>query len=173
MNKKVLFISDHGDPLAKLGGKQAGGQNNYVYHLALAMENRGWDVDVITHWCDKDAPQIENFGKRAKVIRIKAGIKGFVSKNEMFQILPAFFKEIEEVAPLDQYDIIHTHYWLSGILGRQLRRKYNIPFVHTSHSLGAAKERATGERDERRFQYERTILRSANRVIATTNSEKA
>ncbi|MED2972654.1 glycosyltransferase [Fictibacillus sp. B-59209] len=173
MNKKVLFISDHGDPLAKLGGKQAGGQNNYVYHLALAMENRGWDVDVITHWCDKDAPQMEAFGKRSRVIRIQAGIKGFVSKNEMFQILPAFFKEIEELVPVEQYDIIHTHYWLSGILGRQLRRKYNIPFVHTSHSLGAAKERATGERDERRFQYERTILRSANRVIATTNSEKS
>lgn len=173
MHKKVLFISDHGDPLAKLGGKQAGGQNNYVYHLALAMEDRGWDVDVLTHWCDADAPQIEEFGRRSRVIRVKAGVKGFVSKNEMFQILPAFFKEIEELVSLDQYDIIHTHYWLSGILGRQLRRKYNIPFVHTSHSLGAAKERATGEKDERREQYERTILRSANRVIATTNSEKS
>lgn len=65
MTKQVLFVSDHGDPLAKLGGKQAGGQNNYVKQLALALETRGWQVDVVTHWCDENAPQIEHFANAA------------------------------------------------------------------------------------------------------------
>ncbi|MFC0188361.1 glycosyltransferase [Fictibacillus aquaticus] len=173
MKKYVLMISDHGDPLAKLGGSQAGGQNNYVHQLALSLENRGWTVDVATHWCDKNVPQVEAFGERSRVIRIAAGYKGFVSKNELFEMMPAFFKEMEEILPLDQYDLIHSHYWISGILARQFRRKYDIPFIHTSHSLGIARQKATGVADERRLSYEKGILRSANRVIATTQNEKS
>ena len=72
MTKKALFVSDHGDPLAKLGGKQAGGQNNYVKQLALALEKEGWQIDVVTHWCDASAPKIEQFGTACRVIRIEA-----------------------------------------------------------------------------------------------------
>ncbi|TWT24630.1 glycosyltransferase [Planomicrobium sp. CPCC 101110] len=172
MRKKVLFISDHGDPLAKLGGKQAGGQNNYVKQLALALEKRGWQVDVATHWCDETAPRVETFGKSCRVYRIKAGYKGFVSKNEMYTMLPAFYKEMKQTLPLDSYDLVHTHYWLSGLIGKKLKEEFGLPFVYTSHSLGWAKEKATGIRDERRMKAEATILQSADQILATTKSEK-
>lgn len=172
MIKKVLFVSDHGDPLAKLGGKQAGGQNNYVKQLALALENKGVQVDVVTHWCEDSAPQIEIFGKDCRVIRIEAGRKGFVSKNEMHSMLPAFYKEMKEKLPLHTYDIVHTHYWLSGLIGVRLKEEFNLPFVHTSHSLGWAKEEATGIEDDTRTQAETAILQKADQVLATTNSEK-
>ncbi|WP_047154371.1 glycosyltransferase [Aneurinibacillus tyrosinisolvens] len=170
--KRVLFISDHGDPLAKLGGVQSGGQNNYVLQLALSLEKRGWKVDVVTHWCEADAPRVEAFGDRCRVIRITAGYKGFVSKNEMYGMLPAFYKEMTRQLSIDDYDIVHTHYWLSGILGTWIREEYGTPFVHTSHSLGIAKEKATGVKDERRQDAEKAILSSANGVIATTNNER-
>lgn len=170
--KKALFISDHGDPLAKLGGVQAGGQNNYVRQLALALEKEGWHVDVMTHWSEAAAPQIEPFGNFCRVVRIEAGKKGFVSKNEMVGMVPAMFEEMEQVLDLSEYDIIHTHYWISGLLGRMIRKKYGIPFVHTSHSLGVAKEEATGFRDETRHIAESLILSSANEVVATTDKEK-
>lgn len=172
MVKKVLFISDHGDPLAKLGGEQAGGQNNYVRQLALALDKKGVKVDVVTHWCDEDAPQIEKFGDSCRVIRIAAGYKGFVSKNKMYEMLPEFYREMKDTLPLYSYDVVHTHYWLSGLIGKQLDEDYNLPFIHTSHSLGVAKERATGLKDERRQEAEKEIMRAAEIVLATTKSEK-
>ncbi|MFT9848176.1 glycosyltransferase [Aneurinibacillus sp. REN35] len=172
MKKKILFISDHGDPLAKLGGVQAGGQNNYVRQLALALEKQGSRVDVVTHWCDTEAPRTETFGERCRVIRIAAGYKGFVSKNEMHDMLPSFYTEMKKLLPLHTYDIVHTHYWLSGLLGKKLEEEYGLPFVHTSHSLGIAKEKATGVRDEIRLEAEQEILSIANGVIATTNNER-
>lgn len=172
MNKKALFISDHGDPLAKLGGKQAGGQNNYVKQLALALEEKGWQVDVVTHWCDAAAPQIEKFGTTCRVIRVEAGHKGFVSKDEMYTMLPDFYKDMKNILALESYDMIHTHYWLSGLIGKKLKEDFNLPFVHTSHSLGWAKAKATGIKDVRRTKAERAILKAANQIVATTNNEK-
>ena len=172
MSKKALFISDHGDPLAKLGGKQAGGQNNYVKQLALALENKGWQVDVATHWCDSSAPQIEEFGNSCRVIRLEAGHRGFVSKDEMYSMLPAFYEELKSVVNIDSYDIAHTHYWLSGLIGKKLKKDFGLPYVHTAHSLGWAKEKATGVHDQRRLNAEKAILKDADQVLATTNNEK-
>ncbi|MGI2328874.1 glycosyltransferase [Planococcus sp. YIM B11945] len=172
MRKRVLFVSDHGDPLAKLGGKQAGGQNNYVKQLALALEKRGWQIDVVTHWCDETAPRVETFGKSCRVYRIKAGYKGFVSKNEMYSMLPAFYEELKQTLPLASYDLVHTHYWLSGLIGKKLKEEFGLPVIYTSHSLGWAKEKATGIRDERRMKAEEIILKTADQVLATTKSEK-
>ncbi|AQQ52119.1 glycosyltransferase [Planococcus lenghuensis] len=172
MSKKVLFISDHGDPLAELGGKQAGGQNNYVKQLALALEDIGWQVDVATHWCETSAPRIEHFGQNCRVIRIAAGEKGFVPKDKMFGMLSAFYRELKTAVDLSSYDVTHTHYYLSGLIGIKVRDEYAIPFVHTSHSLGWAKTEATGIRDERREQAETEILQTADYILATTKSEK-
>jgi D-inositol-3-phosphate glycosyltransferase len=172
MFKKILFISDHGDPLAKLGGKQSGGQNNYVRQLAEALAGRGLRVDVVTHWSDPDTPKVERFGASCRVIRIAAGHKGFVPKSDMLDILPAFYKEMKAVMDLDTYDVVHTHYWLSGLLGLMIRDEYGIRVVHTSHSLGIAKAKATGEFEEARLRAEKEILGRADRVIATTPTEK-
>ena len=117
MKKKVLFISDHGDPLARLGGKQSGGQNNYVKQLALALDELGLNVDVVTHWCNPNTPQIEAFGENCRVIRIAAGHKGYMNKSEMINILPAFYREMQDLIPINTYDIVHSHYWISGLIG--------------------------------------------------------
>ncbi|MCM3089263.1 glycosyltransferase [Bhargavaea ginsengi] len=173
MTKKILFISDHGDPLAKLGGKQSGGQNNYVRQLAEALAERGLRVDVATHWSDPDTPQVERFGGGScRVIRIAAGRKEFVPKSDMLDLLPAFYKEMKSIMDLDTYDIIHTHYWLSGLLGLMIRDEYGTRIVHTSHSLGIAKAKATGQVEEARLRAEKEILGRADRVIATTPTEK-
>ncbi len=172
MWKRILFISEHGDPLEKLGGKQAGGQNNYVKELALALGRRGIAVDVVTHWCNPDAPRVEKIGKLSRVFRIAAGHKEYVPKAEIYHLLPAFYKELEKTLPLHRYDVIHSHYWMSGLLGMRIQREYGIPLVHTSHSLGIAKKIATGKVEENRLEAEKTVLKSADKVIATTETEK-
>ena len=172
MKKKVLFISDHGDPLARLGGKQSGGQNNYVKQLALALDELGLNVDVVTHWCNPNTPQIEAFGENCRVIRIAAGHKGYMNKSEMINILPAFYREMQDMIPINTYDIVHSHYWISGLLGLIIKKNYEIPLVHTSHSLGIAKYRGTGKKETTRLHAEKNILRKADTVIATTTNEK-
>ena len=122
MKKKVLFISDHGDPLARLGGKQSGGQNNYVKQLALALDELGLSVDVVTHWSNPNTPQIEAFGENCRVIRIAAGHKGYMNKSEMINILPAFYREMQDLIPINTYDIVHSHYWISGLLGLVIKK---------------------------------------------------
>lgn len=170
--KKILLISDHADPLAQLGGEQAGGQNNYVRQLALALENVGYRVDVVTHWNDSASSQQEAFSAFCQVIRIAAGYREFLSKDAMYDVLPAFYEEMTATLSLRSYSLIHTNYWLSGLLGEKLQREYNIPFVHTSHSLAKAKQIGTGQFDPRRFTAEQQILRATRAIIATSQYEK-
>lgn len=170
--RKILFISDHGDPLAELGGEQAGGQNNYVKQLAKHLCKKGYMIDVVTHWSDENAPRIERFAKSCRVIRIAAGRKGFVPKSEMVNFLDDIYKEMKVILNLKEYDIIHSHYWMSGLLGLALKEEFGIPLIHTSHSLGIVKAAATGVREERRLRAERKVLRKADCVIATTPTEK-
>lgn len=172
LQKKVLFISDHGDPLAPLGSKQAGGQNNYVRQLALSLEDMGYAVDVVTHWCLENAPQIEQFGKNSRVIRLAAGKKGYVDKNELFNLLPSFYKEMKNTIDISEYELLHTHYWLSGVLGLQVKKEFGLPWFHTNHSLGIAKQLGTGVKDNRRLYYEDKILSEVDQIIATTPNEK-
>lgn len=171
LKKNILFISDHGAPLAKLGGVQSGGQNNYVYQLALALEALGAKVDVATHWSDENTPRVERFGKRCRVIRFGTGRKGFVDKNDMYGMLPKFYEEMKKHLPIHQYDLVHTHYWLSGLLGLEMKKEFGLPVVHTSHSLGIAKKKATGIIDERRLRSEMEIMQKATAIIATTKNE--
>ncbi|MBB4826628.1 glycosyltransferase involved in cell wall biosynthesis [Sporosarcina luteola] len=172
MRKKLLFISDHGDPLAALGGEQAGGQNNYVKQLALALDQTGHQVDVVTHWADESKPFIESFGTRCRVIRIAAGKRGYVPKSDLYGMLPDFYAEMRDILNLSSYDIMHTHYWLSGLLGLNIVKDFGIPWVHTSHSLGIAKAQATGQREYERIQAERVIMEHADTIVATTKTER-
>ncbi len=169
---KILLISVHGDPLERLGSVQAGGQNNYVKQVAQALENQGHQVDVATHWNNKRSKGSQTFGKNITVMRIAAGQRKFVRKDELVHLLPAFFEELEQRTDLASYDVIHTNYWLSGLVGLMIKGKYNRPLVHTSHSLGHVKAKETGSVAEGRLEAEKRILTEADRVIATTNDEK-
>lgn len=172
MQKRILFISDHGDPLATLGGEQAGGQNNYVKQLSMALSERGHSVDVVTHWANADAPKIEHFGENCRVIRVAAGIKGFVEKSNLYSMLPDFYYEMRETLSLSTYDVMHTHYWLSGLLGRKTSLDIGLPWLHTSHSLSVAKQQATGVSEPKRRSAEELILETADSIVATTKTER-
>ncbi|PID14357.1 glycosyl transferase family 1 [Sporosarcina sp. P34] len=170
--RNILFISDHGDPLAPLGSEQAGGQNNYVRQLALALEKEGYAVDVVTHWNSMDTPKVEYFGTSCRVIRFAAGKHNFVPKHEMYRLIPEFFEEMSQTLNFKKYDVVHTHYWLSGLIGSFIKNKWGIPWIHTNHSLGIAKKKATGKSEALRLLTEKMILTSADLVVVTTPSER-
>lgn len=172
MVEKVLLISVHGDPLAPLGSIQAGGQNNYVKQLMYSLSEKQCKVDVLTHWSNPNDPPIEVINSNLRVIRISAKRLKYIPKDNMYDMLHDFYQEVKSRINLDSYDIMHTNYWLSGILGYVIKKDFNLPWTHTSHSLGRVKANVTGKLNKLRIQAEKVIFSNADSIIATTNNEK-
>lgn len=172
---RIMLISDHGDPLARLGGIQSGGQNIYVREVALALDKLGWRIDVFTHWSETERPQVERLGSKARIIRLGAGRRGFIPKDQMVSLMPAFTAELLEWVSQNKvsYQLVHSNYWLSGWVAEKLARKWGIPWVHVSHSLGLVKARWSHTPvPETRISTEKRILRLADSIIATSPQEK-
>lgn len=173
---KMLFLSVHGDPLAKLGKIQSGGQNVYVREVVKALDSLGIAVDVFTHHSDPQVPNREPLGKNSQVIRLPAGHKGFIPKSQMLKLLPRFLNELKEhIGTGNNYTLIHSNYWHSGWVGLQLQKSYGIPRVHTSHSLGIVRKKALDADNplfSTRLKIEKEVLQKADKVIATTPLEQ-
>ncbi|BAS27225.1 glycosyl transferase family 1 [Limnochorda pilosa] len=173
------MISDHGDPMAPPGGEQTGGQNVYVRELARHLGKKGVVVDVFTHWDDPDRPQVEYPFDGVRVIRLAAGKKGYVPKDRLLRHVPAFVSELGQmvrrdrrVGSFDRYHLIHSHYWISGRVGRLLKARTGLPQVHTSHSLGLDKiEHQPRAVDPSRLEEERAVVTHADAVVATSPPE--
>lgn len=175
---KAMLISMHGDPLARLGGVQSGGQNVYVRQVALGLQRLGWEVDVFSHWQDPTAQHQEKLGPRGRVLRLAAGRREFIPKDELYHHVPAFAAELKDCVERDKrrYDIIHSNYWLSGLAGLYLKEYLGIPQVHTSHSLGSVKARemkGEGLHLLRRLEAEKKIVQTVDCLVATAPEERA
>ncbi len=173
---RAAFISIHGDPAIAIGGEEAGGQNVYVRHLGEALAHRGWHVDMYSRRADPHLPQIVTHKERCRTIRLEAGPAAPVSRQEGFVYLEAFLDRWHEFARLlPAYDLIHSHYWLSGWVGLQLQSQLGIPLVHNYHSLGIVKYRTIETVPTiaaTRLQTERDCLERANCVVATSPQER-
>ncbi len=174
---RIAMISEHGDPLAPLGGQQSGGQNVYVYELAKALSQLGAKVDVFTRWENKKSATTMRFARSAKVIRLKAGPVKFISKDDFGPLMPEFVENLLKYSRENKikYDLIHSNYYYSGWAGLKLKDIFNIPLVHTYHSLGLLKRQAMGVNDTspaERTKIETDIINQANMIIATSPQEK-
>jgi glycosyltransferase involved in cell wall biosynthesis len=173
----IAFISEHDDPLAEPGGIGKGGQNVYVREVAERLGAHGWQVDVFTRRETIDAPAIEAFGPSARVIRVVAGPPAYMPKEELPRYMPEFKHNLlsacaNRAAP---YQLVHGHYYLSGVLAHELRHWLGLPFVQTFHSLGAIKRRVLGARDgspPNRLILEREVAAAADCIVATSPQER-
>ncbi|MDD2673078.1 MAG: glycosyltransferase [Syntrophales bacterium] len=174
---RIAMISEHGDPISPLGGQQSGGQNVYVYELSKALSGLGVSVDVFTRWENRKSAQIVRFAKHAKVIRLKAGPRHFISKDNYGPLMPEFvehFLEYQRKMKIN-YDIIHSNYYYSGWAGMQLKFILKKPIVHVFHSLGAIKKKALQKIDtspDERTKIEKQIMEKADIIISTSPQEK-
>jgi D-inositol-3-phosphate glycosyltransferase len=171
----VCMLSVHTCPLAMLGGKETGGMNVYVRDLAIELGRRGVTVDVFTRSQDDHVPRISHeLGPTAQVIHVPAGPERPVSKEVIYDHLPEFAAGVTRFACENdrRYDMIHSHYWLSGVAGQQLQRAWGptAPMVQMFHTLGHMKNqvaRAAHEiATEQRLQCEWELMRRADRLVA-------
>ncbi len=175
---KVAVLSIHSCPLAALGGKETGGMNVYVRELSREMGGKGWRVDVFTRSQNPHISRIVSLGRNARVIHLPAGPEIPMPKTEILKFLPEFIKNLEDFIEQEKvsYDIIHSHYWLSGWVGERLKEKWSVPFLHMFHTLGFLKKATKGNRREKeskeRLKIEKEIMKSADYLVASTPWEK-
>lgn len=176
----IAMLSVHTCPLATLGGKETGGMNVYVRELARELGRKGVRVDVYTRSQDEHQPHIKHdLGYGNRVFHIPAGPELPLPKTELYQYLGEFVGGVRLAAALleEHYDLIHSHYWLSAIVARELQHFWGAPIVHMAHTLGVMKNRVAQSDDERepplRLQSEEQALAWADRVIASTQAEVA
>lgn len=176
----VAMISYHTCPLAILGGKDTGGMNVYVRELTRYLGRQGVHVDVFTRSQDEHVPQIlHDLGYGNRVVHVPSGPEHPLPKKELASYLPQFVEGIEKFALEKgiQYDLIHSHYWMSGIAAEQLKKSWNVPILHMFHTLGLMKNRVAQSEAEMEGEYrihgEQQVLSSADRVVAATPAEEA
>lgn len=177
---RVAMISYHTCPLATLGGKDTGGMNVYVRDLTRSLGMAGIKVDVFTRSQDEHVPHVlHDLGFGNRVVHVPAGPEIPLPKAELPAHLPQFVEGIKSFARLKgiHYDLIHSHYWLSGIAGLDLKSVWGIPQAHMFHTLGQMKNRVAQSPDEMegeyRIQGERRVLHEVDRIIAATPAEVA
>jgi D-inositol-3-phosphate glycosyltransferase len=174
------MLSYHTCPLATLGGKDTGGMNVYVRELTRQLGRMGVHVDVFTRSQDEHVPHVlHDLGYGNRVVHVPSGPEVPLPKRQLVDHLPEFVSGIQEFAANKglQYDLIHSHYWMSGIAAKDLKAAWGVPIVQMFHTLGLMKQRVArdpGEMEgEYRIQGEQEVLRIADRVVAATPAELA
>jgi D-inositol-3-phosphate glycosyltransferase len=177
---KIGMLSVHTCPLATLGGKETGGMNVYVRDLSRELARRGHHVDVYTRSQNPAVPRIsQGLGAGARVIHLPAGPEQPYDKHRVYDHLPQFVQGALAQAAADdvEYQILHSHYWLSGAAARELRRHWGTPIVHMFHTLGRMKnivaQKRPGEQEtSRRVAVETDIVNFADALVAATPAEE-
>jgi len=166
------MLSMHTSPLETPGVGDAGGLNVYVSELARRLGERGLKVDVFTRQVDTRAEAVD-VNEHVRVIPVRTGPLGRVAKEDLPALLPDFVAEMEPV--IERYDLIHSHYWLSGMAALELAECHRLPFVHTMHTMARVKNAWQGPGYDRepteRAQGELAIVGEASGLTANTVDE--
>jgi D-inositol-3-phosphate glycosyltransferase len=179
MSLRVAMLSVHTCPLAALGGKQTGGMNVYVREVSRELGRMGVVVDVFTRSQDASIPQVVRLGDRARVVHLPAGPQAPMARERVYDHIDAFVDGVDEwrmVRGLD-YDLVHGHYWLSGVAALELRARWGVPVLQMFHTLarlknGVARTLSDLEPDVR-IGEETRVVAEVDRLVAANDVERA
>ncbi|MCJ7605674.1 MAG: glycosyltransferase [Dehalococcoidales bacterium] len=173
---KIAMLSAHSCPVGDLGALDTGGMSVYIRELAGELSRQGHTVDVYTRVHNASDPIIVELGERARLIHLKAGDEEQVHKLAVYTLLPEFTCQLENFRKDNdlEYDIVFSHYWLSGWVGDYLRRWWSVPHAIMFHTLGALKNASGSGHDasELRIVTERDVIHTCQRIIVATEREK-
>jgi len=173
---RVALVSEHANPLAAVGGVDAGGQNVHVAALAAGLVARGHDVTVHTRRDTTSAPERVLAPEGYVVEHVPAGPPTEVPKDELLPYMPAFAEHLERRWRSEPVDVAHSHFWMSGVASVAAGVRTGVPVLHTFHALGTVKRRHQGVRDTSppaRIGFERRLCGQVDQVVATCNDEVA
>ncbi len=168
------MVSEHASPLASLGSVDAGGQNVHVSALAAAVAALGNSVTVYTRRDDPRLPDTVVMDSGVVVHHIDAGPAARIAKDAIYPHVPEFSKGLWRAWQLHRPDVVHSHFWMSGIATIAAAEALGIPTVHTYHALGVEKLRHQGAADTSpaiRVFEEAKIARCVDGIVATSRAE--
>jgi D-inositol-3-phosphate glycosyltransferase len=176
--RRVATLSVHTSPLDQPGAGDAGGMNVYIVEVSRRLAARGIAVDVFTRATSSDLPPVVEMSPGVLVRHVTAGPFEGLGKEELPAQLCAFtaavLREEAQHEP-GHYDVVHSHYWLSGQVGWLARDRWSVPLIHSAHTLAKVKNAAlaAGDRPEPRARVigEEQVVAEADRLIANTEDE--
>jgi glycosyltransferase involved in cell wall biosynthesis len=171
---RIAMVSEHASPLAGLGGVDAGGQNVHVAELSAALSRRGHHVTVYTRREDPAEPDEVRTRVGYRVVHVPAGPPQVLPKDELLPHMGAFGEFLRARWAAEAPDLVHAHFWMSGLASVLATMETGIPVAQTFHALGVVKRRYQGDRDtspDSRIRLERLIAKSVARIVATCSDE--
>ena len=165
----------HTSPLEQAGIGDAGGMNIYVIESAKRMAAVGVEVDIYTRRLAADQPEIIEYEKGIRIVHLDLPVG--TKKEEIPSLIPAMAEEFKKKIQGKGYQVIHSHYWISGKVAMPAAKEYGIPLVHTMHTMARVKNAALAEGENAepmiRVQGESQIVEAADALIANTDAEAA
>ncbi|BBY63227.1 D-inositol 3-phosphate glycosyltransferase [Mycolicibacterium helvum] len=178
MPRRVAVLSVHTSPLAQPGTGDAGGMNVYVLQTALHMARRGVEVEIFTRATSSADQPLVRVAPGVLVRNVVAGPFEGLDKYDLPTQLCAFTAGVLRAEANHEpgyYDIVHSHYWLSGQVGWLARDRWTVPLVHTAHTLAAVKNAALADGDSPepplRAVGEQQVVDEADRLVVNTEDE--
>ena len=176
---RVAVLSLHTCPLAALGGKETGGMNVYVREVSRELGRMGVHVDVFTRSQNPRIPGVVPLGTNCRVIHLPAGPQAPMPREDVYRHVQEFVANLHAFSTSQglAYDLLHAHYWLSGVAGLVLKTRFRVPLIQMFHTLGSLKNRVARSPSELepdlRIVEERRIVREADRIVAANAVERA
>jgi D-inositol-3-phosphate glycosyltransferase len=175
---RVAMLSVHTSPLDQPGTGDAGGMNVYVLQLSRALASRGAEVEIYTRATSSSQPKVVETEPGIRVIHVPAGPFEGLDKNDLPGQLCAFTAGVlraEAHRPAGWYDVVHSHYWLSGQVGWLAAERWDVPLVHTMHTMARVKNAALAPGDAPepvgRVIGEEQVVLEADALVASTREE--
>lgn len=175
MSLRVAMLSVHTSPLHQPGTGDAGGMNVYMVQLSRALAEQGAEVDLLTRCQGEGHPPRVEIAPGVQVRHLHAGPRRPLPKEAMPGLVPEFALGLLAAGADRPYDLVHSHYWLAGRAGTVAAGQWQVPLVHTMHTLARVKNAslAPGDRPEPelRIRGESHLAATADRLIANTRDE--
>ena len=171
---RIDLVSEHASPLAAIGGVDAGGQNVHVAALAAGLARRGHEVTVHTRRDDDALPERVATADGYDVAHVPAGPPRELPKDELLPHMAEFARVLREQWTAAPPDVVHAHFWMSGLAAVEAAADLPTPVLQTFHALGSVKRRHQGAADPSpasRIDLERGLCRAVDHVVATCSDE--
>lgn len=173
---RIAMLSIHSSPLGKLGKGDTGGMSVYIRELSEELGKAGCRVDIYTCASDGSREAELSISENVRLIHLLVGREGHVRKNSLYARLPEVFQSLDAYITSNRlsYDLIHSHYWMSGIVGRLAQNRWSTPHVVMFHTTGMAKRVACGGEREpvHRLISERRLALTSDRIFTATSRER-
>jgi D-inositol-3-phosphate glycosyltransferase len=170
------MLSVHSCPVGELGTKDTGGMSVHVRELAREMGRRGHFVDIYTRFHGSSCDRVVNLSANVRLVHLGAGDGEAVDKAGLFPYLEDFFRELESWRRAEalRYDLLHSHYWLSGRVGLWAQERWRVPHLLMFHTLGAVKNALSHRQvePELRITTEKHLAAHCDRILAASEREK-